>query len=176
MQHIFQQVPDGGREVPVLSHIVRALPQPVRNAHSLRIRLGIPGDATVFGRHGGADQFNVHFVPDVIGEVPVFHATNYPKQSYILNVESDPRYILFHFFGTIRRSLERTQILFTLSFSTQIHCQEEHQTYPMSFIWMQQYVFLQRLMNIKSKFSTRVRIMKKFHSVLFCFSGACMFV
>ncbi len=51
----------GGR-YPAVPHIV-GLPAPGAN---LRAELGIPDDAFVAGRHGGADQFNTPFVPAAI--------------------------------------------------------------------------------------------------------------
>src|SRR5208337_1363044 len=51
----------GGR-YPAVPHIVN-LPAPRGN---LRAELGIPDDAFVAGRHGGADQFNTPFVPAAI--------------------------------------------------------------------------------------------------------------
>jgi hypothetical protein len=50
------------RKPPVVPHIV-ALPD---FESDLRDELGIPGDAVVFGRHGGFDTFRIAFVHDAI--------------------------------------------------------------------------------------------------------------
>lgn len=50
---------------PVVPHMVH-LPQ--INA-DLRSELGIPKEAIVFGRHGGSDTFNIHFVHKVIEKI-----------------------------------------------------------------------------------------------------------
>lgn len=52
------------RRVPVVPHIV-ALP---RVGGDLREELGIPGNAMVFGCHGGADSFDIPFVRHCVSE------------------------------------------------------------------------------------------------------------
>ena len=51
---------------PVVPHIVRS-----RDPHgpNLRVQLGIPADATVFGRHGGWDTFDIKFARSAVVEV-----------------------------------------------------------------------------------------------------------
>lgn len=60
-------------QCPVLPHIVRPWPEVSRNQGYLRSRmreyLGIPSDATVIGRLGGIDTFNLDFVVDVMRRV-----------------------------------------------------------------------------------------------------------
>ena len=54
-----------GAQVPVVPHMVR--PASARGP-DMRAELGIPTDATVFGRHGGYDTMNIGFVLDVVEE------------------------------------------------------------------------------------------------------------
>lgn len=50
----------------------------------LREKLGIPGGARVFGRHGGRDTFNIPFVSKVVGE----HAKRHPEDHFVfMNTE-----------------------------------------------------------------------------------------
>ncbi len=54
-----------GVDVPIVPHIVpKAEPGP-----DLRSELGIPADATVFGRHGGWETFDIPFVRDLVVEI-----------------------------------------------------------------------------------------------------------
>lgn len=53
-----------GGKSPFVPHIVH-MPEPSRN---IRSELGIPKDAIVFGRYGGADQFDIPFVQDAVLE------------------------------------------------------------------------------------------------------------
>ncbi len=46
---------------------------------SLRAELGIPPEATVFGRHGGADTFNIPFVHEAV----VRHARRHPRDHFV---------------------------------------------------------------------------------------------
>jgi hypothetical protein len=46
------------RPIPFVPHIVH----PPSTTEDLRVELGIPDDAVVFGRHGAADAFNIEFV------------------------------------------------------------------------------------------------------------------
>lgn len=55
---------NGNRSFPVVPHMVH-LPDNNRN---LRERLGIPEDATVYGRHGGYEQFDIPFVHRAVYE------------------------------------------------------------------------------------------------------------
>ena len=45
------------------------LPPAIDKNDNLRKTLNIPEDATVFGRHGGQDTFNLQFTKDVINNV-----------------------------------------------------------------------------------------------------------
>jgi hypothetical protein len=64
-------VPKGGpgtdrqhaHTVPVVPHIVRPA---ALHGPDLRAELGIPPDATVFGRHGGYETFDIPFVREVV--------------------------------------------------------------------------------------------------------------
>mmetsp|Transcript_62258 Transcript_62258/g.103473 ORF Transcript_62258/g.103473 Transcript_62258/m.103473 type:complete len:381 (+) Transcript_62258:156-1298(+) len=53
-------------DAPVLPHIVRPR---IVNGRNLRSALGIPEGATVFGRHGGMNTFDIDFVREVIVDV-----------------------------------------------------------------------------------------------------------
>ena len=46
-----------------LPYIVEKLPDP---SYDLRVRLGIPADAVVFGCYGGSTEFNINFVQEAI--------------------------------------------------------------------------------------------------------------
>ena len=52
-------------DIPIIPHIV-SLPY---HEKDMRIELNIPLDATVFGRHGGKEQFNIPFVHDVVYDI-----------------------------------------------------------------------------------------------------------
>jgi len=54
-----------GTSFPVVPHMIH-LPDHDRD---MREELGIPLDATVFGRHGGACRFNVDFAHDLLHEI-----------------------------------------------------------------------------------------------------------
>lgn len=56
---------DFGYEVPYVPHMIDL---PKFNGN-LRRLLGIPEDATVFGRHGGFNEFNIEFVQEVVKQV-----------------------------------------------------------------------------------------------------------
>jgi len=61
-------------------HLVRKY----ESRESLRAELGIPPEATVFGRHGGADTFNIPFARKVVAE----HARRHPEDHFVfLNTE-----------------------------------------------------------------------------------------
>lgn len=47
---------------PVVPHMIN-LPEHNRN---MRVELGIPKNATVFGRHGGYNEFNIHYVKEIV--------------------------------------------------------------------------------------------------------------
>jgi len=57
------------RCTPVLPYLVRAAGSDASAAGDLRAELGIPGNATVFGRYGGHSSFNIPFVHSAIVEV-----------------------------------------------------------------------------------------------------------
>ena len=54
-------------EVPIVPHIVRRAVS--LDGADLREELGIPADATVFGRHGGFETFDLPFVREVVARV-----------------------------------------------------------------------------------------------------------
>jgi hypothetical protein len=67
--------PDG-----FVPHLVRKY----ESRENLRPGLGIPPEATVFGRHGGADTFNISFVHRAV----VRHARRHPRDHFVfLNTE-----------------------------------------------------------------------------------------
>ena len=59
-------VPDGGRAVPVVPHIVR--PRDSLGG-DMRRELRISPAATVFGRYGGADTFSIQFAQAAVEDV-----------------------------------------------------------------------------------------------------------
>jgi len=70
-----------GKEESFVPHFV---PQ-FKGKESLRLGLGIPMDAKVFGRHGGWDTFNIPFVREAV----VRHARQNPEDHFVfLNTES----------------------------------------------------------------------------------------
>ena len=68
-------------QVPVVPHMIH-LPEVEGN---LRTTLGIPKDATVFGRYGGQDTFSVELARQVIAEL----VREYPKM-YFIFMNTDP--------------------------------------------------------------------------------------
>lgn len=69
-----------GRPDGFVPHLVRKY----ESRESLRPELGIPPEAKVFGRHGGADTFNISFVHRAV----VRHARRHPRDHFVfLNTE-----------------------------------------------------------------------------------------
>jgi hypothetical protein len=64
-----------GREVSFVPHFVPKL----ESKENMRVELGIPSEATVFGRHGGNDTFNIPFVWQVVVE----HARKFPRDHFL---------------------------------------------------------------------------------------------
>jgi len=78
---ISQQLNDRfGTRVPVVPHLVRT----GTTTETMRHALGIPADATVFGRHGGYDTFNIPFAR---GAVADFARANPSVYFVFLNTE-----------------------------------------------------------------------------------------
>jgi hypothetical protein len=69
---------------PVVPHVV--LPQQEAGGPDLRDELGIPSGATVFGRHGGRDTFDIGFVRDAI----VKTARARPHDIYFVLMNTSP--------------------------------------------------------------------------------------
>lgn len=64
-----------GREVSFVPHFVPKL----ESKENMRVELGIPSEATVFGRHGGNDTFNIPFVWQEVVE----HAHKFPRDHFL---------------------------------------------------------------------------------------------
>ena len=64
-----------GREESFVPHFVPKL----ESKENMRVELGIPSEATVFGRHGGNDTFNIPFVWQVVVE----HARKFPRDHFL---------------------------------------------------------------------------------------------
>jgi len=64
-----------GREESFVPHFLRKF----ESSASLRATLGIPQGARVFGRHGGAESFNISFVRRAI----VRHARKHPEDHFV---------------------------------------------------------------------------------------------
>jgi hypothetical protein len=64
-----------GRADSFVPHFLRRF----KSAENLRNRLGIPSGAKVFGRHGGAESFNISFVRQAI----VSHARLHPEDHFV---------------------------------------------------------------------------------------------
>jgi len=62
---ISQWVHNNNEKYPVVPYII-SLPD---NNLNFRIKLGIPESATVFGRHGGYNQFDIKYVQDIVYQV-----------------------------------------------------------------------------------------------------------
>ena len=62
---ISQWVHNNNGKYPVVPYII-SLPE---NNLNLRTKLGIPESATVFGRHGGYNQFDIKYVQDIVYQV-----------------------------------------------------------------------------------------------------------
>jgi beta-1,4-mannosyl-glycoprotein beta-1,4-N-acetylglucosaminyltransferase len=60
-------VKGNNNKFPVIDHMIN-LPKNI-NVDNLRIFLGIPENAIVFGRHGGKDTFNISYVHEAIKEI-----------------------------------------------------------------------------------------------------------
>ena len=64
-----------GREESFVPHFVPKL----ESKENMRVVLGITSEATVFGRHGGNDTFNIPFVWQVVVE----HARKFPRDHFL---------------------------------------------------------------------------------------------
>ena len=64
-----------GREESFVPHFVPKL----ESKENMRVELGIPSEATVFGRHGGNDTFNIPFVWQAVVE----HARKFPRDHFL---------------------------------------------------------------------------------------------
>jgi hypothetical protein len=72
-----------GRSDHFVPHLVRKY----ESKESLRLELGIPTEAKVFGRHGGADTFNISFVHRAVAR----HAQKNPSDHFVfLNTQQIP--------------------------------------------------------------------------------------
>jgi hypothetical protein len=72
-----------GRSDHFVPHLVRKY----ESKESLRLELGIPTEAKVFGRHGGADTFNISFVHRAVAR----HAQRNPSDHFVfLNTQQIP--------------------------------------------------------------------------------------
>ena len=87
--HVFARVSAAiPGNAPVVPHIVRSppsLPADGDQPADMRGVLGIPHAATVFGRHGGFDQFNIDFVLSTVVTVAAEH-----PQIYFLFMNTKP--------------------------------------------------------------------------------------
>ena len=68
---------------PVVAHIVR--PREAEGCH-MREELGIPADATVFGRHGGLHTFDIAFAHEAVAEV----ARSRPGSTFFVFLNTAP--------------------------------------------------------------------------------------
>jgi hypothetical protein len=119
VSHTIPSPEDNQQLVPVVPHIVRPPPSPpppppqpllstssdeekksptvdttISTQQSLRRELGIPADATVFGRHGGSDTFNVKFVQEAVLDVAAASSSS-SQQAAHSNRGTRPIYFLF---------------------------------------------------------------------------------
>jgi hypothetical protein len=76
LARVMTSQPDG-----FVPHLVRKY----ESRESLRAELGIPPEATVFGRHGGADTFNIPFARAVVAH----HALHHPEDHFVF-LNNDP--------------------------------------------------------------------------------------
>jgi hypothetical protein len=80
---------------------------------NLRKKLGIPNQAKVFGRHGGADTFNIRFVREVV----FHHAKENPDDHFVfLNTEpirGTERFSNVHYLPVTVEPMEKAKFLAT---------------------------------------------------------------
>ena len=80
---------------------------------NLRKKLGIPNQAKVFGRHGGADTFNIRFVREVV----FHHAQKNPDDHFVfLNTEpirGTERFSNVHYLPVTVEPMEKAKFLAT---------------------------------------------------------------
>lgn len=80
---------------------------------NLRKKLGIPNQAKVFGRHGGADTFNIRFVREVV----FHHAKKNPGDHFVfLNTEpirGTERFSNVHYLPVTVKPMEKAKFLAT---------------------------------------------------------------
>jgi hypothetical protein len=91
---------------PVVSHMIN-MPN---NGKDMRSQLGIPENATVFGRHGGKCQFNIPYVKNIVYDIAKNHPNIYflflntnqfcPELSNIIHIPLLPRNKIVEFVNT----------------------------------------------------------------------------
>lgn len=98
-----------GREVSFVPHFVPKL----ESKENMRVELGIPSEATVFGRHGGNDTFNIPFVQNAVSR----HARQNPKDHFVfLNTEQirgSERFSNVHYLPGTVDPMEKAKFLAT---------------------------------------------------------------
>ena len=98
-----------GKEVSFVPHFAPKL----ESKMNLRGKLGIPTKAKVFGRHGGADTFNIPFVRKAVVE----HARNYTEDHFVfLNTEpirGSERFPNIHYLSATVDPVEKAKFLAT---------------------------------------------------------------
>ena len=98
-----------GGEESCVPHFVPKL----ESKENMRAELGIPSEATVFGRHGGNDTFNIPFVQNAVSR----HARQNPKDHFVfLNTEQirgTERFFNVHYLPGTVDPMEKAKFLAT---------------------------------------------------------------
>lgn len=110
------------KNLPVLPPIVR----PYIEYGNMRQLLGIPSDATVFGRHGGKDTFDINFVKEVI---KYFVEANQNVYFLFLNTNKFHEHKRIIYLNNLS---DREVLLFISSCNAMIHARLDGETFGLA--------------------------------------------
>jgi hypothetical protein len=133
-------VPENNGRYPVVPHMIN-LPD---IADDWRKELGIPQSATVFGRHGGAEQFDIGYVQRIVYEVAQAH----PNIYFVLvntNKFCPPLPNILHL-TTIVNVVDKVKFINTCD--AMLHARSEGEIFSLSmgeFAWRNKPIFCTRM-------------------------------
>lgn len=115
-----------GGEASFVPHFVPKLESKI----NLRQKLGIPTKAKVFGRHGGADTFNIPFVRGVVAD----HARRHPEDHFVfLNtkpIDGAQQLPNVHYLSATVDAVEKSKFLATCD--AMIHARDTGETFGLA--------------------------------------------
>lgn len=116
-----------GREESYIPHFVARF----ESEENMRAKLGIPAEARVFGRHGGADSFNLPFVRQAV----LNHARRHPQDHFVflnthpMDPQGDSLPNIHHLPATIDPAAKGS---FLATCDAMLHAQESGETFGLA--------------------------------------------